>query len=122
MHTTTHALTEALKQKQTLVLFPEGTTTKGDRVDKFHPGLFQAAINADKPIQPVALSYKRNGQHDEIAAYIGNDNFIFSLIQIMAQKKTEVEMTFCNPLKNESMNRVELAATSHHLIAQAIKS
>ena len=75
------SLTKALKQKQSLVLFPEGTTTPGRTVKKFHPSLFQAAISAGKPVQPVALHYKRNGEVDNIAAYVNNDNFIINLIK-----------------------------------------
>lgn len=122
LHTITRSLTKALKQKQTLVLFPEGTTTTGRMVNKFHSSLFQAAINAGKPVHPVALRYKRNGCLDDTATYTSNDNFIINLVRIMAQEKTEVELTFCNIIENENMNRAELASASHHLISQAIRN
>ena len=120
LHSLTNSLSTALKQKRSLVLFPEGTTTIGLTVDKFHPSLFQAAINAGKPVQPVALRYHSNGEFDNTVAYIGKDNFIFTLISILAKKKTEVEVTICDAIDSSNMNRKELSDESHNLISQAI--
>jgi len=120
IHTIKKSITTALEQKQSLVLFPEGTTTIGKTVNKFHSGLFQAAINAEKPVQPIALHYQRNGKIDDTAAYVDNDNFIINLIKIMAQAKTEVQITFCDLIDSKNLNRVELASTSHNIISRAV--
>jgi 1-acyl-sn-glycerol-3-phosphate acyltransferase len=40
-----------------VALFPEGTTTDGTHVLHFHGALLQPALNAGRPVQPVALSY-----------------------------------------------------------------
>ena len=122
LHAVTNSLTTALKQKRSLVLFPEGTTTTGRVVGKFHSSLFQAAINAAKPVQPVALRYHNNGEFDDSASYIGKDNFIITLISILAKSKTEVEVTICDAINSDDMNRRELSSLSHNLISLAIST
>lgn len=122
LNSITNSLTTALKQNRSLVLFPEGTTTIGKTVGKFHPSLFQAAINAGKPVQPVALRYHRNGEFDETAAYIGKDNFIVILISIMAKDKTEVEVTVCDEIDSYNLNRRELSDKSYNVINQVVKN
>lgn len=122
LHSLTNILTTALKQKRSLVLFPEGTTTIGMTVDEFHPSLFQAAINAGKPVQPVALRYHNNGEFDDTVAYVGKDNFIVTLISILAKTKTEVEVTICDVIDSGNMNRRELSHESHSVISQAVSA
>ena len=50
-----------LRAGNRIVLFPEGTSTGGDEVLKFHAPLFEAAIRADAPITPACISYEIEG-------------------------------------------------------------
>jgi 1-acyl-sn-glycerol-3-phosphate acyltransferase len=45
----------ALARGESVVVFPEGTTTDGTRLGRFHAAMFQAAIDAGAVVQPVAL-------------------------------------------------------------------
>lgn len=68
-----------LRAKQSLLIFPEGTTNNGMKVETFKSSLLNAAFNVEKPpvIQPVSLVYTRmNGRnlqtqedYDHIAWY-----------------------------------------------------
>jgi 1-acyl-sn-glycerol-3-phosphate acyltransferase len=49
---------DVLRSGKPVILFPEGRTTEGIRVARFHPRIFQAAIDAAVPVQPVALVYR----------------------------------------------------------------
>lgn len=120
MHKVIYAIENTLQQEHSLVIFPEGTTTLGNNVKKFNTGIFQAAINSGKPIQPIALRYIRNGKPDRIAAYINNDNFITTLIRIMAQDKVEVQLTYCAAFESNTGTRAELAKSSHSIICNII--
>ena len=53
----THHLTERLRAGDVIGVFPEGTTSDGRSLLPFHANLFQAAIAADAPVQPVALQF-----------------------------------------------------------------
>lgn len=61
---TMQAMVTALQQGDMLCVFPEGTVGPGPQLLPFHGNLLQAAIDADVPVQPVALSFldTRTGQ------------------------------------------------------------
>jgi 1-acyl-sn-glycerol-3-phosphate acyltransferase len=48
---------EALTKKINVLIFPEGTSTNGERVRPFQPVHFQAPLEAKSPIQPVSITY-----------------------------------------------------------------
>jgi 1-acyl-sn-glycerol-3-phosphate acyltransferase len=58
------AMVTALQQGDMLCVFPEGTVGPGSQLLPFHGNMLQAAIDADVPVQPVALSFVdiRTGQ------------------------------------------------------------
>jgi 1-acyl-sn-glycerol-3-phosphate acyltransferase len=49
----------ALREGFDVALFPEATSTPGDRILPFRAGLFQAACGAAATVQPLHLSYPR---------------------------------------------------------------
>src|SRR5580658_4970036 len=53
-----HELSERLTRGELMCLFPEGTTTSGTSVLPFHANLFQAAVSAECPVQPICLFYE----------------------------------------------------------------
>ena len=54
---TMQAMVAALQQGDVLAVFPEGTTGNGRDLLPFHGNLLQAAIDAQVPVQPVALTF-----------------------------------------------------------------
>jgi 1-acyl-sn-glycerol-3-phosphate acyltransferase len=53
----TARMAEWLDEGGYVVFFPEGTTGDGRSLRAFRPRLFQAAIDAASPVQPVGISY-----------------------------------------------------------------
>jgi 1-acyl-sn-glycerol-3-phosphate acyltransferase len=76
-----HQMAASLKAGEILAVFPEGTTSDGISLLPFHANLIQAAISADAPMQPVALSFMdaRTGQTSLAPCYIGDDTLIGSI-------------------------------------------
>lgn len=54
---TVQAMTQALRNGDILTVFPEGTTGNGRELLPFHGNMLQAAIDADVPVQPVAMTF-----------------------------------------------------------------
>lgn len=52
-----HHMADSLRAGDVLAVFPEGTTSNGIALLPFHANLLQAAIAAESPVQPVALTY-----------------------------------------------------------------
>lgn len=104
-----------------VVIFPEGTTTDGTSVRKFHSRLFQAAIDAGVPIQPVALRYPHpDGVHPK-APFIGDTQFLQSTLDMMSEKQMQVNMEFLPPIDSRGLDRSELAKLSQQIILEVIR-
>ena len=66
-----------LRAGQTVVAFPEGTTWCGLGYGAFRPAMFQGAIDAGRPVQPLRLTYHhRDGQPSTVPAFIGDDTLV----------------------------------------------
>jgi len=109
----------ALNSGGSLTVFPEGTTHFSNEPKKFHSGLFQAAIDSQTPIQAIALTYFRNGEHDRTAAYVKGDSLLITLFQIMARPHTNVHVNFCPATDPSFGNRNQLAQHTRQQIIDA---
>jgi lyso-ornithine lipid O-acyltransferase len=72
-----------------VLVFPEGTTTRGDGVLPFKRGSFGAAALAGVPVVPVALRY-----HEAHAPWVGNELFVPHYLRTMAEPCTQVSLEF----------------------------
>jgi len=106
--------------KSHIVVFPEGTTTLGEEVKHFHSGLFQAAIDAGVPVQPIAIRYLHHGELDRTAAYIENDNILVSLWRLLERSYTDVHLVFCESLSTTQQTRQQLAQAAQARIRQQL--
>lgn len=109
----TNEIADRLNQGKHVTLFPEGTTTDGSRVLPFHRALFRSAQRAKVEVQPVALSYRRNGSRDYIAPFVGDDAFVSHLLRILSVRSTEVELYFCKPVAESTGDSRVLARYAH---------
>lgn len=85
-----HEIATTLGQGQSVLVFPEGTTTAGVKVLPFHSRLLHAAADAGVDIQPLSIGYLRNGHPDHLAPFIGDDEFQHHLARMLRQPAVEV--------------------------------
>jgi len=83
-------IADTLRRGQSVLVFPEGTTTTGVTVLPFHSRLLHAAADAGVDIQPISIGYLRNGHPDHLAPFIGDDEFQHHLIRMLRQPAVEV--------------------------------
>lgn len=101
-----------------VAVFPEGTTTAGDRVLPFHAALFQSAIDARVPVVPLALRYAdRHGNHSRAAAYDGDVTLWESLRAIARADSLGADLRLLAPLDSVAADRRQLAVRCRHAIA-----
>ena len=76
-----HDVAESLKRGEVVAVFPEGTTSDGNHVLPFHANLIQAAVSANAPAQPVALSFidTRTRAVSFTPCYVGDDSLMNSV-------------------------------------------
>lgn len=116
-------LTQCLEQQQTVLVFPEGTTTDGKDVRKFHPRLLKAAIESKKPVQPVALRYTNaDGEHDEEFPYTGDQTLAYNLLIILKKKCTIANIHFTPSIETHPHTRDKLAQNAQNTIKNLISN
>jgi len=99
-----------LRAGQTVVAFPEGTTWCGLAYGPFRPAMFQAAVDAGRPVQPLRLSYHHgDGRPSTLAAYVGHDTLVASIRRLVAARRTVVHVRV-ESLQLPGTDRRELAA------------
>lgn len=94
-----HQMADALRAGEVLAVFPEGTTGDGSTLLPFHANLLQAAISAEAPIQPVALSFRdgATGERSFAPCYIGDDTLVGSLWRTLQVSGLIAEVCFGEP-------------------------
>lgn len=109
-------LTPALRAGDRVVVFPEGTTTDGSAVRPFHPRLFEAAIEARRPVQPVTLRYGLDRDGRNIAPYIGDDTLVPHMLRLLAAPGLEVRVIYGPPISPADRTREALAAEAESFV------
>jgi 1-acyl-sn-glycerol-3-phosphate acyltransferase len=109
---------DALEQGDTVAIFPEGTTTAGDRLLKFHTSLFEPAVANTALLAPAAIRYRNtNGEANSAAVFIGETTFAQSMSAIISQKKMIAEITFAPSIATDSLSRRDAALHAENAIA-----
>jgi 1-acyl-sn-glycerol-3-phosphate acyltransferase len=105
-----------------VAICPEGTTTFGDTLGRFHAALFQPAIDADAIIQPIALRYTdRNGRRTDAAGYVGETSFLESLWTILCTPQMIAEVTYTTGFRVAGEDRRAAADRAERAIADALQ-
>jgi len=99
-------------------LFPEGTTTEGDRVLKFHSSLFAPAVANKAHVHPCALRYEHSdGTLCRAAAYFGELSFMQSLGLVIRQRGVVARIAFAPAVETAQITRREAAMAARHAVA-----
>ncbi|HCI53929.1 MAG TPA: 1-acyl-sn-glycerol-3-phosphate acyltransferase [Gallionella sp.] len=110
-----------LQSGDSLVVFPEGTSTDGRHVAGFHASLLQPAIDAAANLYPLALRYQdAHGTHSTAPAYIGETTFAASLWNILKCENLHAHLSVTPTLCAADFDRRSLTATAHQQIRTAV--
>ena len=91
-----HHVAERLQRDDLVAIFPEGTTGDGIELLPFHANLFQAAIAAQAPVRPVALSFVHagNGLRHVAPTYIGDTTLLASIWATLRATDVQAVVTY----------------------------
>ena len=104
-----------LRRGNRLLVFPEGTTTRGDQVLRFHGKLFLPAQRAHVAVQAVALKYRGLASHH--APFVGDDDFLPHLLRMLRLESIDLHVHFC-PALPVGLRRDQLARATRLQIAE----
>ncbi len=109
---------DTLRRGIPVAVFPEGGTTRGDGVRVFHGRLFQAAIECEVPVQPVALRYLQDGRSNAAIPFAEGESFFGNFVRVLGEPTTIAEVSFLEPLRELDSGRRRLAEQSRQRIRE----
>jgi len=102
-------------------LFPEGTTTEGDQLLRFHSSLFEPAVANSAHVHPTAIRYAHaDGSSCRAVAYVGETTFMQSLGLIIRQRGVVAHLAFAPPLDAGGHDRRGVARAAHERVASLL--
>jgi 1-acyl-sn-glycerol-3-phosphate acyltransferase len=113
-------MTWLLRQGRVVALFPEGTSSIGAAVLRFHARLFGPAVRVGARVQPVAIRYHGAGCNH--VPFVGEDTFLPHLWRLLAEPRIAVELSFCAPVAASGKGRDELAVLTRSHVVSALGS
>lgn len=92
-------MAERLKEGAPVLLFPEGTSTDGRQVIRFHSPLFEPAVAAGVAIVPAAIAYepKGRGMVERDLCWFGDERFLPHLMRVLNVEGFTAVMRFGEP-------------------------
>ncbi|ATD66412.1 MULTISPECIES: lysophospholipid acyltransferase family protein [Luteimonas] len=112
-----------LREGRPVAVFPEGRTRGGDVVGPFHARIFLAAVEANVPVQPVALRYGRDASAQAVVAFREHESFMANFLRLLGEEPREAQVVFLEPiLPGSSDGRRGLAEVSRERIVAALET
>jgi 1-acyl-sn-glycerol-3-phosphate acyltransferase len=116
------AIAAELARGTLVAICPEGTTTFGDTLERFHTALFQPAIDAEATLQPVALRYlDESDRRTDAAGYVGDTSFMQSLWTILSAPHMVAEVNYAQRFAAAGETRRTAAEKAERAIAGALR-
>jgi 1-acyl-sn-glycerol-3-phosphate acyltransferase len=109
---------DTLQEGVPVVLFPEGTTTDGHRVLRFHSTMLQPAIDAAALITPCSIAYElEDGDPAREACWWGDMALLPHLWNLLGKRTIRARVTFGEPIQ-VSGDRKRLSTALHEEVVQ----
>lgn len=89
----------ALRAGDQVVVFPEGTSTRGPMPLKFRSRLIEAACRADVPVVPLAISY--HGPGKAFASYADDDDFVSHMSRVVSAPFIRARLAVGHPIATD---------------------
>ncbi len=110
-----------LQAGRSVLFFPEGTTTDGKALKRFFHKLFQAACVTGADIQPVVLCYRdEKGELHAVAPFIGDDEFTEHLLNVLKEKRIDVELVVLPRVSINGRDERTLARDLRAMMTEAL--
>ena len=112
-----------LRSGRAVGVFPEGRTRSGEGIGPFHARIFLAAVEAEVPVQPVALRYGDGASRQTIVAFGPTEHFAANLLRVLGEPGCRAEVVFLEPiLPGDTEGRRRLADTARTRIIEAMEA
>jgi 1-acyl-sn-glycerol-3-phosphate acyltransferase len=121
-------IADVLRDGINVVLFPEGTTSNGDRVLSFKTPLLTPSLRSNIDILPICMKYLRvnredlNSKNRDLVFYYGDMTFFRHFWGVLSLQSVEVELIALKDIKaNENLTRKQVAELAFNSINLAYR-
>jgi lyso-ornithine lipid O-acyltransferase len=114
-------MVERLRGGRSVAVFPEGGTGHNGVLKVFHARIFQAALDAQVPVQPVALRFARGGRRVVDAGFREGENFMGNLLRMLGEAPLDAEVHFLAPVPAMPDARRRMADLARERIGAALE-
>jgi 1-acyl-sn-glycerol-3-phosphate acyltransferase len=104
----------AVENGEGIVMFPEGTSYRGDEVREFRTGAFNAARRTEAQLIPIGLAYS-----DE-AAYFYHETFLGHARRLASVKSMCVAVEFGEPIESSGRETPEVIKLAHSRVQELV--
>lgn len=116
-HETAEEMADRLHEGVPVLFFPEGTSTDGAEVLRFHSALFDPAIEAQLPVTPAAIFYETTPpQTERDLCWFGDETFLPHMLRVLGGPSFTAVVQFSHP--ETFPDRRAAAWRSHDTIEQ----
>ena len=114
-------MVDRLREGRSVAVFPEGGTGHNGVLKVFHARIFQAALDAEVPVQPVALRFARNGRRLIDAGFREDENFLQNFLRMLGGAPMDAEVHFLEQVPTNPDGRRRMADLARERIAAALE-
>jgi 1-acyl-sn-glycerol-3-phosphate acyltransferase len=87
-------IAETLQAGVVMMVFPEGTSTDGSEVLRFHPSLLEPAVQLGVDMTPAVIAYRVRGGEERDACYYGDVHFVPHLLRTLGRAGIVADVEF----------------------------
>ena len=110
VHDLAQAFSNAWKEGTLIVMFPEGTSSNGERLLPFHASLFKPACDEHQTIAPACIRYAcEGGTLSEDVHFWRDMAFLPHVARMLTVRTITVDITFGTPRHADQTDRKTLA-------------
>jgi len=109
-----------LRAGEPVGVFPEGGSGHGGKVGTFHARIFQTALDAGVPVQPVALRYGRDGRQDPGVPFAPRESFFANFLRVLGNPSMDADIQYLEPVESTPDARRRMAEQSRARIVAAL--
>jgi 1-acyl-sn-glycerol-3-phosphate acyltransferase len=113
-------MVERLREGRAVAVFPEGGTSSGAEVRTFHARIFQVAVEAQVPVQAVALRYALDGRANPLVPFGANESFFANFVRVLGEPAMTGEVHFLPAQTELSHGRRKLAVDTRAQIVATL--
>ncbi len=113
-------MVERLRGGRSVAVFPEGGTGHNGVLKVFHARIFQAALDAEVTVQPVALRFVQDGRRQVDAGFREQESFMGNFLRLLGGPAMDAEVHFLQPVPSTPEARRRMAELARERIGHAL--